>query len=250
MVSSNCRTALTHVLCAALVLGIAACSATPAKQSKLAARTSVPVADPLAGMSVATIATKAFADFKAASSFRMVGGNYQMAYVRGKGCSGVIPVSPSSGSLSFLLLGSVVWVKASAAFWESQGAKAALISDSGKYLEFPMSGDKKQFGQLDTFCSDEPKLPLSELGELAIPASPNVTSEPGPYPTVDGQRTVAVLFVNSGDTALISDSKTPEMLRITDPDSSDNSFTITGYNSTTITVPPPADVLVASNQSS
>lgn len=243
------RRAVPAVLLAATLATTAAACSTPAGSTgaKVATATPKPTASkgPLAGLTAEQIAAKGIADIEAAGSVHVSGTvaesgkklTFDLTLVHGKGCQGSL--SESKYSFKLVYIGKKVWIKPDRAFYKSVGGvnSAALSILSGKWLEVKAKGSN--LGSFATMCK------LSKLLQGFKTSAP-VSIVKGPTVTVGGQR--AVKIMDTGDSAyvLVSETATPELIRVVGPGSGGGTFSFTAKDSASkITTPPASKVLDA-----
>jgi len=227
------------VLAAAAVLSATACGSSSSSTSALA------------GMSPDQIVQKSVADLKAASSVRITGQvvnsgqtiAVDLTDVAAKGCQGTIglaaPATSStkavSGTADIVEVDSIVYMKLSDSFFTSAGLPASEFSQvSGKYIKLASGSNLASFAQL---CNP------STLS-TAFSKQDTGFAEAGTA-TVKGQPTLAFKQPKnpSNGTVYVSESATPQILRIAGP-AGQGSIDFSDYNaSVTITAPPPSQVI-------
>jgi hypothetical protein len=228
------RTVFT-ALTAAVALGAAACGGSPSGQAGGST-----AADPLANVPAGKILSRAFANFKSASSVQVSGTAadsgqtvaLDLTLVKGGACRGTISMS-KSGTLALIDTGKQAWIKPDTTFWKSTGAASAAVLSvvSGKYLALSGNSGMTEFTSLCT------------LSGLA--GNVNGTLVKGARSTVDGQPVITLRDPAQKGTAYITDTATPELTRIESTATGNSGeLNFTDYGSlVTITAPPASQVL-------
>jgi hypothetical protein len=227
------------VLAAAAVLSATACGSSSSSTSALA------------GMSPDQIVQKSVADLKAASSVRITGQvvnsgqtiAVDLTDVAAKGCQGTIglaaPATSStkavSGTADIVEVDSIVYMKLSDSFFTSAGLPASEFSQvSGKYIKLASGSNLASFAQL---CNP------STLS-TAFSKQDTGFAEAGTA-TVNGQPTLAFKQPKnpSNGTVYVSESATPQILRIAGP-AGQGSIDFSDYNApATITAPSASQIV-------
>jgi hypothetical protein len=223
------------VLSAAIAIGAAGCGSSPSHAASATEKASPSVASETPSQ----IATKAFANLKAATSLKITGSvtesgqdiGLDVTTVKNQGCAGTLSVA-GTGSLQLVSVHSKVWIKPSDQFYKKAGASAFLQVVSGKWLAVTKSSDMGAFSKLCTVTNLVSNIPTTSAG---------VVKSTGPV--IDGQPTVKLSdAADRGEAMYIADSATPELLRITVPGTGDLEFS--GYGAhPTITTPPAANTV-------
>lgn len=172
---------------------------------------------PLASLSAEQIASKATADFKAASSVHAAGTisgeKINLTIARGK-CAGTIDTS--AGPLKLIQIGSALWIS---------------TGGSSQYLK--TSAGKSQYEGMVGFCT------FGAIAQDFSMAGAALTK--GPVTEVAGQRAITLTVQGATDKSYVSDTGTPEYLRTDQPGVN---LDFSGYNArVSITAPPPSDVI-------
>jgi hypothetical protein len=233
------RLAGAGVLAAAAVLTATACSSSSSSTSALA------------GMSPDQIVQKSVADLKAASSVRITGQvvnsgqtiAVDLTDVAAKGCQGTIglaaPATSStkavSGTANIVEADGIVYMKLSNSFFTSAGLPASEFSQvSGKYIKLASGSNLASFAQLCNPSTLSTAFAKEDTGFVKAGTA-----------TVNGQPTLAFKQPKnpSNGTVYVSESATPQILRIAGP-AGQGSIDFSDYNaSVTITAPPPSQVI-------
>jgi len=172
---------------------------------------------PLASLSAEQIATKATADFKAASSVHAAGTasgeKIDLTIAPGK-CAGTI--TTSAGPLKVIQLGHALWIGA---------------GGSGQYLK-TTTGNSQYEGMVG-FCT------YAAIAQDFSAAGAALVK--GPVTDIDGQRAIKLTVQGMADSTYVSDTATPEYLRA---DLSGLKLDFSRYNApVSIAAPPPSDVI-------
>ncbi|HZR49084.1 MAG TPA: hypothetical protein VFB06_06165 [Streptosporangiaceae bacterium] len=172
---------------------------------------------PLASLSAQQIASKATADFKAASSVHAVGTisgeKIDLTIAHGK-CAGTI--GTSAGPLKLIQIGHVLWISA---------------GGSSQYLK--TSAGNSQYEGMVGFCT------LAAIAQDFSVAGAALVK--GPVTEIAGQQAITLTLQGATDKSYVSDTGTPEYLR-TDQSGVDLDFS--RYNArVSITAPPASDVI-------
>jgi hypothetical protein len=233
------RLAGAGVLAAAAVLTATACGSSSSSTSALA------------GMSPDQIVQKSVADLKAASSVRITGKvvnsgqtiALNLTDVAAKGCQGTIglaaPATSStkavSGTANIVEADGIVYMKLSNSFFTSAGLPASEFSQvSGKYIKLASGSNLASFAQLCNPSTLSTAFAKEDTGFVKAGTA-----------TVNGQPTLAFKQPKnpSNGTVYVSESATPQILRIAGP-AGQGSIDFSDYNaSVTITAPPPSQVI-------
>ncbi|MEY9968696.1 F0F1-type ATP synthase membrane subunit c/vacuolar-type H+-ATPase subunit K [Streptacidiphilus sp. MAP12-16] len=239
------------ILGAALAVGATACASrsTGATAGRVAsgaasgaANAPSSAAGTLEGLSGAEIGTRAIADLKAASSVRMIGSgmdsgasvSWDLSLASGRGCTGKISKG-SAGSFQIVVIGTKFWLKPDAAFWKAAGGSdpATLGALTGKYLETTTTNSR--MASLADLC-DVNKSLVKAVGDVS-----GLTK--GIAVTVNGQKALAM---DDASTSIVtvSDSATPEILRVTSGGANPSRVNLSDYNKpVTLTPPSSSEIL-------
>jgi hypothetical protein len=224
------------VLAAAAVLSATACGSSTSA---------------LAGMSPDQIVQKSVADLKAASSVRITGQvvnsgqtiAVDLTDVAAKGCQGTIglaaPATSStkavSGTADIVEVDSIVYMKLSNSFFTSAGLPASEFSQvSGKYIKLASGSNLASFAQLCNPSTLSTAFSKEDTGFAKAGTA-----------TVNGQPTLAFKQPKnpSNGTVYVSESATPQILRIAGP-AGQGSIDFSDYNApATITAPPASQIV-------
>jgi hypothetical protein len=233
------RLAGAGALAAAAVLTVTACGSSSSSTSALA------------GMSPDQIVQKSVANLKAASSVRISGQvvssgqtiAVDLTDVAAKGCQGTIglaaPAASSSkavsGTASIVEVDSTVYMKLSNSFFTSAGLPASEFSEvSGKYIKLASGSNLASFAQLCNPSTLSTAFSKEDTGFAKAGTA-----------TVNGQSTLAFKQPKnpSNGTVYISESATPQILRIAGP-AGQGSIDFSDYNApATITAPPASQII-------
>ena len=198
-------------------------------------------ANPLATLSADQIASKAFADLRAATAVHVAGSvtdsgqpiGLNLTLVHGKGCDGSMSMQ-NKGSFLLIMIGTAVWLLPDVKFWKANGggAPAVLKILAGKYLKTSAKGGLAQLGQL---CD-----PSKLLGPFM-----NMTGlVKGKNATISGQPALRLTDGANSGSVYVSVSARPRLLRITSTGSSSAQLDFTGYGTpVTLTAPPASQTL-------
>jgi hypothetical protein len=227
------------VLAAAAVLSATACGSSSSSTSALA------------GMSPDQIVQKSVADLKAASSVRITGQvvnsgqtiAVDLTDVAAKGCQGTIglaaPATSStkavSGTADIVEVDSIVYMKLSDSFFTSAGLPASEFSQvSGKYIKLASGSNLASFAQLCNPSTLSTAFSKQDTGFAKAGTA-----------TVNGQPTLAFKQPKnpSNGTVYVSESATPQILRIAGP-AGQGSIDFSDYNApATITAPSASQIV-------
>jgi hypothetical protein len=215
------------VLAGAITLSVAACGGGG----------STARADPLAGMSGSTIASKALTDFRAASSVHVSGTlnesgediSLDLSIASGGKCQGTIAIA-GSGSMLLISDGTQGWAKPDAQFWKSaENANSSALSIlSGKYVTIPSGSSASS---LESLCS------LSALARSVQNTPARLVK--GARSTIDGQPVIALEDTANKSVAYITDTTTPELVRLSGGDGSGSGDVFFGAFDAPVTITPP-----------
>jgi hypothetical protein len=233
------RLAGAGVLAAAAVLTATACGSSSSSTSALA------------GMSPDQIVQKSVANLKAASSVRITGQvvnsgqtiSVDLTDVAAKGCQGTIglaaPATSSSkamsGTANIVEVDSIVYMKLSDSFFTSAGLPASEFSEvSGKYIKLASGSNLASFAQLCNPSTLSTAFAKEDTGFVKAGTA-----------TVNGQPTLGFNQPKnpSNGTVYVSESATPQILRIAGP-AGQGSIDFSNYNApATITAPPASQII-------
>jgi hypothetical protein len=197
------------LLCAALTASLTGCGTT-------SSGTGGGARDPLSGLTGSQIAAKAISDLKVASAVHINGTlnssgvavGMDLSLVRVSGCAGTKSEKNAKGnvgSFQLVAIGKLVWVKPNRTFWKKAGGStpAVLRVVSGKYLRVKGTS---ALGSLSDFCS------TTTLAGNFEPISPGLRK--GTTATIAGLRALRIMDTADSDSLYVSDTATPEILRI------------------------------------
>jgi hypothetical protein len=238
-VPSLTRLAGTSAIAAATILSATACGSSSSSPSALA------------GLSPDQIVQKSVADLKAASSVRITGKvvssgqavAVDLTDVAAQGCQGTIGLaagatstsSTTSGTANIVEVDSTVYMKLDESFFKSAGLPATDFSAvDGKYIKLTSTSDLASFAQL---CN-----PSTLAGAFAKQDTGFVKAGTA---TINGQPALGFKQPKnaSNGTVHVSQSATPEILRIAGP-ANEGSIDFSDYNAhATITAPPASEVV-------
>jgi hypothetical protein len=241
------------ILAAAVVAGAAGCGSSPGHAAASAASATSgggkPAAaktpDSLSGETADQIVTKAVADFKAASAVQVAGRVTNSGQVIGmdltlaesQGCTGTMSLA-GKGAFQLVELHGKFWLKPNDQFYKSYGAGSVLPLLSGKWLAPGKSSGLADFTKL---CS------LNTLaGALGSAAPDGLTKSAGPV--IDGQPTVKITDIGDSAAVYISDSATPEMLRLVATGSDGGNLDFRDYGAAEKITAPPASETINGSQ--
>jgi hypothetical protein len=233
------RLAGAGALAAAIVMSVTACASSSSSTSALA------------GLSPDQIVQKSVADLKAASSVRITGKvvssgqniAVDLTDVAAQGCQGTIGLAAGATSTSKAVSGtadiieadSTVYMKLSEGFFTSAGLPASAFSDvSGKYIKLSSGSDLASFAQLCNPSTLSAAFAKQDTGFVKAGTA-----------TINGQPALAFKQPkdSSNGTVYVSQSATPQIVRITGP-AGQGSINFSDYNAhTTITAPPASEVI-------
>jgi hypothetical protein len=233
------------LIAAALIAGTAACSgsssqsAASASAAGTAAATSAsPTADPLASTSANQVVTTALNNLKSATGVHISGTlsssgqtiSLDLALAQDKGCSGSMSLK-GKGSFELIYLNKNLWMKPDDQFYKNVGAGSALSLLSGKWLKPSSNSGMSDFA---TFCT------VSGLaGSFSNSVPGGVTKAVGT--PINGQPTVEIKDTAHSAAMYVSDTATPEVLRITASGSGGGQLDFSGYGAPATISAPPAD---------
>ncbi len=216
------------VLAAAVAAGAAACGSSGGT-------------DPLAGLTAQQIATKAVAATEAAPVARVTGSGsdsgqtitVDLTLVHGKGCEGTLGEG-NLGSLQLIDNGPTTWILPDSTFYRTSGAPASVAALlAGKYLE--TASDNSDVASLSQLCS---------MSKLLSQFTVDAGSGKGTVTTIDGQSAVEINDKSGAGHAWVTDTATPELLRIQKAGSSGGEINFTYPASAPAPAPPPASETV------
>lgn len=233
------RLAGAGVLAAATIMSATACGSSSSSTS------------PLAGLSADQVVQKSVADLKAASSVRITGKvvnsgqtiALDLTDAAAQGCKGTIGLAAGATSSSSAVSGtadiveadSIVYMKLDESFFKSAGLPASDFSTvDGKYIKLTSTSALASFAQL---CN-----PSTLAGAFAKEDTGFVKSRTA---TVNGQPAIGFTQPKNASTGTVyvSDSATPQILRIAGP-ANEGTIDFTDYNAhVTITAPPASEVV-------
>ena len=237
------RLAAAGLLAAAIAASATACASSGSGTTGASA---------LAGMSADQIVQKSVADLKAASSVRITGKlvdsgqgvTLDLTDVAAQGCQGTIGLAArasatggaaASGTADLVVADSTVYMKLDQSFFNSTGLPASDFSDVvGKYIKLTATSDLANFAQL---CH-----PSTLAGAFAKEDTGFVKTGSA---TINGRPALAFKQPKntSNGTVYVSETDTPEIVRITGP-SNEGSVDFSDYNvPATITAPPASEVI-------
>jgi hypothetical protein len=200
---------------------------------------SAPAGNPLAGLTADQIASRAAADFTAASSFRYHGSGKDSGQtisismtVTHKGGTGSIRYS-SHGGFAVLDIGKTVWIQPDDKFWEYVGVPASEVPlVHGMWLLPAGSADGTLVAALASFCH------ANKLLSILAPQLTGLVK--GKTIKISGHRALQLQNTSGQESIYVSISGKPEILRI----SNDGTITFSRYGArVTLTPPPPGDVI-------
>jgi hypothetical protein len=228
--------------------GSAAASSPSAPSSSAAGASSAPATGaspastaPVTGTAASALAARAFTNTQNAASVRVAGSavntgsggqrvTFNLTLVKSAGCSGTIALSKTQ-TFKIVETGGYVWLLPSAAFYQSlklSKSAQALVQD--KYIKVKTTDS--QITDLTKVCSFN-----GLFGSLPKPSGTTFKALPTNY---NGQPAFAVTQAGKPGTAVISNSATPVVLRLTDPGSAGGTILFTDYDATTKITPPSA----------
>ena len=238
------------LLSTGLGMGAAACgtggTASPAANATASA-------DPLAKLSVGQILNRAVRDLRTAKSVHVTGtvvdsGQHvglDMTLVGGRGCTGTMTMR-GKGSFRLIMIRKTVWIKPDRKFWKSFGGNdpAVLQLLAGKYLKLSASGNGNSLGSLSTLCKP------SKLAGGMSGISNATTAAKRQHITVAGQPSLRFSGKDrhGSGTLEVSDSATPELLRIVSTGSATGHIEFSRYGQTVPLTAPPANQTLSGKQ--
>jgi hypothetical protein len=210
-------------------------SAKPAAYAK-------PSGNPLAKLTADQIAAKAFADMKAASSFRYSGSakadGQHVSFglsLTGRGCTGSLGVG-NEGSLVIVLIRTTVYAQPDDKFWRTSGVPASEIAQvHGKWLETTGTGSMSLYPAFGQLCS------RSKIIGLFTAGKPTGLIK-GKTVKIAGHAALQLRGKSgSSPSFYVSVSAKPEIVRISD---SDGTINFGNYGArVSLTPPPPGDII-------
>jgi hypothetical protein len=255
------RTAFTATTAAVVAAALtAACGSSASSSGSTQAATGTSASRPsaaattsagqgkLTGAAAAALVTKAIANTQAATSVRVAGHatatgpgtagsgsqpvTFDLTLVKNVGCTGTLALSKTE-TFQLVETGGYVWILPSSAYYESLHLdKAALALIADKYIK--VKSTDSQIGDLGKECTFS-----GLLGSLSKPTGKEYTAVPATY---NGGPAYAVTQSGQQGTAFVTNTATPLILQITDPQANGGTITFTGYNATkTITAPTDAE---------
>lgn len=213
------------VICAGIVAGTAACGGSGSP------------GNPLSGMDPNQITMNAFQNLKNAESVHVTGPessngqSYNLNATLGKSnCQGTFATT-SKGSYSILKVNGSTYFSADNTFWKlAHAAGSSLTLLDGKYLK--VGPDSATLNALGVLCHPS-QLASSFTGQVSGMV------ERG-YTTINGQKALHITDTADPDGVYISDTATPEVLRL-DAGSNANLY-FTDYNAPLNLTAPPANL--------
>ena len=192
--------------------------------------------DPLSGMTGKQVVSKAVSDLKTEPHFSIsgkvnsAGENLSLAlgYKPPTGCQGTIGLD-TKGSFGVVSIGNTVWVKPDNAFWNTfagSSAQQVIALLGGKYLKTSSS---------DSNMADLVK--LCNVSELSSTFTTPGTVTKGDVTTIGGQKALA-LKDSKGGTLYVTDTSSPQILKVTNPSKSDGGSLTFTYGAVNVTAPP------------
>jgi hypothetical protein len=210
---------------------------------------------PLSGLSADQIVQKSVADLKAASSVRLTGTvvssgqaiTIDLTDVAAHGCQGTIGLASAAssgaktvaGTATIVEVGSTVYMKLDKLFFTSAGLPASDFSSvDGKYIKLTSTSDLASFAQL---CD-----PSTLAGAFAKQDTGFVAAGTA---TINGQPALGFKQPKnaSNGTVYVSDTATPQIVRIAGPASA-GSVDFSDYNAPATITAPPASAIVDGSQ--
>jgi hypothetical protein len=201
-------------------------------------------ADPLAKLSAGQIFNRAVGDLRTTNAVRVTGnvtssGQYirlDLTLLGSSRCKGRLSLR-GKGSFRLIMIGKTVWIKPDRKFWTTFGGtnSAALHILAGKYLRLSARGNGNSLGSLAALC--KPARLAGSFGGISSAATAIRQRV-----TVAGQPAVR-LSARDGkgsDSLEVSDSATPQILRIAGTGSTVADIKFTGYGHTVPLSAPPA----------
>ena len=204
-----------------------------------AAVPSAPAGNPLAGLTADQIASRAAADFTAASSFHYHGSGKDSGQtisismtVTHQGGTGSIGYG-SHGGFAILDIGKTMWIQPDDKFWEYVGVPASEVPlVHGMWL---LPAGSAGHTVVAAFA------PLCHASKLLSILAPQLTGlVKGKTIKISGHQALQLQNISGQESIYVSISGKPEILRI----SNDGTLTFSRYGArVTLTPPPPGDVI-------
>ena len=194
-------------------LAVTACGASSSGSAGGVATASATTSvDPLASVSANTIATKAIADLKAASTETIRGSftdsgqafTLDLGIESGKGCTGSIGEG-SKGSFKLIVIGKTLYLDPDDTFWKANAGSSAnsvIALVNGRYIKTTTSGS---MGQLAKLCD------LSQVVASSFKTDGTLTKG---HPSTTSGVTVLTLSEGTANTMVVTDEAKPEVLEI------------------------------------
>lgn len=232
------------LLSTGLGMGAAACGSGGTAGRAAGAAASAASADPLARLSAGQIVNRAVGDLRTTSAVRVTGDvtssgqhiGLDLTLLGSARCQGSISLQ-GKGSFRLIMIGKTVWIKPDRKFWTTFGGtnSAALHILAGKYLRLSARGNGNSLGSLAALC--KPGKLASSFGGISSAAT--ATRQ---HVTVAGQPALRLSGRDGkgSDSLEVSDSATPEILRIAGTGSTMADIKFTGYGHTVPLTAPPA----------
>jgi hypothetical protein len=200
-------------------------------------------ADPLAGMSASQITSKVRTDFTSVSSFQYSGTvidsgqvtSVDMVIAKSGTCRGTI-TRPETGLVRIVEIGQTLWLQVPAKFWQSQGGLGSAEADllAGRYIQ--ESTDSPSVSALTGLCS---------AAGFEGAGGKSARVKKGAESTIDGQKVVAIEDSAGTAVAYVSDTATPELVRLIGSGGGTRTFLdFTGYGKKFLITAPPADEVI------
>jgi hypothetical protein len=196
----------------------------------------------LSGMSSTQIINKALTDLAAAPSVTMSGSLSQsgqditldLMLLRGQGCQGKLSL-PKQGSFQMIFMGQNLWIQPDNQFWQSAGGldSGTLALVSGKYLTLSAGSSLSDFKQ------------LCDVRTVTDGVQGTTGLAKGATTTIDGQHVLQLTDRKDNQSAYVTISAKPELVRLTDQTSH---LDFTGYGQPVTLTPPPASQTVDGSQ--
>jgi hypothetical protein len=224
------RCAASALAAAAVIIGIAAGTAGCASGNSSSSSAS---SDPLASDSIATIINDARANATAAQSVHVAGWvissgekeSISLTLVRGQGCAGTVTVG-GVGTVGLVWIGKTVWLR-------------APTMPANEYVKTDTSNP--QVKNITSECSMSGFLSgVTATGDVAGTRART---------TINGKPAVVVTVVNPSDghneSAYVTDTAEPLLLRLSEASSAGGLLNFTGYGATRSLTPPPSSKVVS-----
>ncbi|MGH3211570.1 MAG: hypothetical protein ACRDNO_27815 [Trebonia sp.] len=202
----------------------------------------------LTGAAATALVTKAIANTQAATSVRVAGSatakasgaagiggqpvTFDLTLVKNVGCEGTLALSKTE-TFQLVETGGYVWLLPSSAFYQSLHLdKTVLALMADKYIK--VKSTDSQIGDLGKECTF-----AGLLGALSKPTGKDYTAVPATY---NGGPAYEVTQSGQQGMAFVTNTATPLLLKITDPQANGGTITFADYNATkTITAPTAAE---------